>query len=112
MNVLRIIGAFQVGRWLYHLYKHRRIFMDKEKFWEFVRNLRYGITYPNRVDAGAKQRHLDNIIKTVTGGDNMAEEKSLQEDVASIIKRIKEAKENEELKEKADTLIEKLKAEL
>lgn len=109
MSILEFIGAFQIGRWLYHIYKHRRIFMNKDEFWKAVKNLRHAILNDYWTTAN---KELDNVIEASTGGEIMNQEQDLQKDVARIIKRIKEAKENEALKEKANKLIEELKKEL
>jgi len=90
------------------------MFMNKANFWKAVKSLRRSIIMGVSYDS---QNNLDNIIETVTQGDNQmanngSEELSLQEDVARIIKRIKRAKETEELNAKADEVIAQLKKEL
>lgn len=84
--------------------------MERTAFWLAVKELRKaiceGFTYDYR------NKKLDDVIESVTEGGVMSEELDLQEDVARIIKRIKQAKENDELKSKAESLIAKIKAEL
>lgn len=68
-------------------------------------------------DTVTKHTRLDTLVRNVTERWNkmtqsMTGELTLQEDVARIIRRIKEEKENEETREKADALIIKLKKEL
>ena len=87
------------------------MFMDREDFFRAVDSLRRGIV--NGWSNQYQHENLDNIIQLVTEGEIMNKEKtSLEEDVVRVIKRIKEAKENEILKDKADKLIETLKKEL
>ena len=85
---------------------------DKEKFFEYVNKLRYGIWYCGGSKQMENHSFLDKLVKTVIGDETMTHEQSLQDDVARIIKRIKEAKENEALAAKADELIEKIRKEL
>ncbi len=84
--------------------------MSRDKFFEFVQGIRENLVFTGGSREANSHNLLDRIIK-ITGGEKMTE-LTLQEDVARIIKRIKEAKENELLKEKADTVIEQLKKEL
>jgi len=86
------------------------MFVNKDKFWSAVRDLRSGISLS---DYKVKQhKSLDNIIETVTEEGQMAEGLSLQDDVARVIKRIKEAKEKDLLDKKAGEILAKLKEEL
>lgn len=84
--------------------------MDKDSFFKAVKDLRSAIL--NHYYTTANQR-LDDVVSVVMqGGDKMDKDLTLQEDVARIIKRIKEAKENEALRDKAIVLIDTLKKEL
>jgi len=109
MNLFTLIGLFVVVKFVI---RNRRMFMDKQAFWDAVKELRYGIYVVGGSKESDNHKNLDKLIKTVTGRENMSEELDLQEDVVRIIKRIKEAKEDAALKEKAGGLIDKLKAEL
>lgn len=106
MLVFTLIGLFVVIKFGI---RNRRMFMDKEAFFKAVAELREAII--NNYYSIANRR-LDTLVSVTIIGDKMSEDLNLQEDVARIIKRIKQAKENEALREKANELIEELKKEL
>ena len=82
--------------------------MSKDHFYKAITRMRSAIRFRQTCD---QHKSLDEIVETYAKGEDM-EETTLENDVARIIKRIKEAKENEKIKEKANELIKKLKAEL
>lgn len=83
--------------------------INRELFFGAVDKLREAISK----GWGDAYQHLqlDSIINIATE-ESLVENKTLEEDVAKLIKRIKIAKENDLMKEKAKKLIEKLKEEL
>jgi len=82
-----------------------------KQFFDDVANLRSNIL--NNYWTSANQ-NLDKLVRNVMERwHKMTQgELTLEEDVTRVIKRIKEAKENEALKKKAEEVISKLKAEL
>jgi len=100
--MFELIGMGTTG---YFIYKGVRLVMNRELFFDEVRKLRGYISYeyPHKI--------LDNIVETATGGTEM-KERSLEEDMKRLIKRIEEAKKDEKLSDKAKELIKKIKAEL
>ena len=86
--------------------------MNSGAFWIAVRSLRASINNLSESSRGWANSELDTVIKS-TGETNVEkQELDLQEDVARIIKRIKDAKENDALKAKADEVIKSLKESL
>lgn len=82
----------------------------KDAFYKNVKNLR---SYIMKGGTDYAHEELDSLVQTVTkGGGFMSKEQSLQEDVANVIKRIRAAKEDEELKEQANKFIKQIKDEL
>ena len=69
--------------------------MNRQNFFKAISNLRECIS--KQWSLSAHHNLLDNLVKTVIGDETMTQEQSLQDDVARIIKRIKEAKTKKEL---------------
>lgn len=111
-TILAVIGFVVVIKFCI---RHRRMIMDKEAFFKAVTELRRSIVkgYANEF----QHKELDDIVKSVIGDEEMgydadAENEVLAETVIKLIKKIKQAKENEQLAKKADGIIEKIKAEI
>lgn len=84
--------------------------MDRADFWKAIKELRKSICEGYNYDH--RNKKLDDVIETVTEGGIMTESLDLEQDVVRVIKRIKEAKEDELMKEQANVLIDKIKKEL
>ena len=85
--------------------------MDKQAFFKSVHGLREAMV--KGFTPTCRHKYLDDIVHNVLGDEDMDTEiEALTETVIKLIRRIKKAKENEQLATKATEIIEKIKAEI
>ena len=106
-TVLSLIGLFTVIKFCI---KHRRIVMNKKAFYQSVKELR---THMARGHTFSGNLTLDDIVHNVLGEPEMKTLEILDENLtAHLIKHIqaiKQAKEQDKLKEKAEKVLTTIK---
>lgn len=108
VNILSFIGLVVIIKFCI---KRRRMFMNKKAFFESVHKLR---SYLSSGFYDSSNRVLDDIVHNVLGEEMDIEEseKDLVAHIASHIRTIKAAKEDEKLNAKAVKVIDQIKAML
>jgi len=106
MWIFTLIGLLVVAKWIV---KNRRLFMNFKAFWHYVKDMRSNL---QKGYCSLASENLDNLIEIVTNGDRKMNEQSLEKDAISLIKKIKNMKEDEKLTETATKLIEQIKQAL